>query len=128
MTIGSMLDAVDIEWLCDKITDGDSQRSIARELGCSLGTLINWIAKDADRSARVREARLSSARAFADKAEQVLTNAEDPFGLAKARELASHYRWQASKTNPREFGDKVELSGDPERPLTVTKVELVALK
>ena len=36
-------------------------------------------------------------------------DAKDPFGLAKARELASHYRWKASKFSPREFGEKIEI-------------------
>ncbi|MCY1243810.1 hypothetical protein D9M72_568450 [compost metagenome] len=29
--------------------------------------------------------------------------------MAKARELASHFRWKASKANPREYGEKLEI-------------------
>lgn len=107
------LDAKGIDWLCDKLSAGESQRAISAELGIGIATLGRWIAADPERSARAREARIVAARAFDEMAEQVLTDAEDAFGLAKARELASHYRWKASKANPREYGDKVtqELTG-----------------
>ena len=29
--------------------------------------------------------------------------------LAKARELAHHYRWRAAKIAPREYGDRVQV-------------------
>lgn len=34
--------------------------------------------------------------------------ASDPFALAKAREVASHLRWRASKIAPTDYGDKIE--------------------
>ena len=43
-------------------------------------------------------------------AEAELRNASDPFELARARELASHYRWKASKADPGQFGDKLETT------------------
>ena len=57
----------------------------------------------------MREARIAAARTFDEMAEAELRGATDPFGLAEARELASHYRWKASKSNPREYGDKLEI-------------------
>lgn len=103
------LDAYGVDKLCDRIIAGDTQRSIAEDIGVSLALLVSWIASDPDRSARVREARIAASRSFDEMAEQCLLDAKDPFGLAKARELASHYRWKASKSNPREYGDKVEI-------------------
>lgn len=103
------LDQLGVEWLCNQIIDGQSQTSIAQSVGVSLATLSNWIAADIERSARVREARIASSRAYDEKAEQALMDATDPFELAKARELASHYRWKASKTNPKEYGERVEI-------------------
>jgi len=102
-------DSLGIEALCEKLIAGDSQTKIAQDIGVSIATLSNWIAADAERSARAREARIAAARSFDEMAEQVLLNAKDGFGLAKARELASHYRWKASKSNPREYGDKIEI-------------------
>lgn len=103
------LDQLGVEWVCNQIIDGHSQTSVAQSVGVSLATLSNWIAADIERSARVREARIASSRAFDEKAEQALMDASDPFELAKARELASHYRWKASKTNPKEYGERVEI-------------------
>lgn len=103
------LDQLGVEWLCNQIIDGQSQTSIAQSVGVSLATLSNWIAADIERSARVREARIASSRAYDEKAERALMDARDPFELAKARELASHYRWKASKTNPKEYGERVEI-------------------
>lgn len=103
------LDQFGIDALCEKLLIGTSQTEIAQTVGVSLGTLINWIAADPDRSARAREARISASRSFDEMAERELRSASDPFSLAKARELASHYRWKASKANPREYGEKVEI-------------------
>jgi hypothetical protein len=102
-------DALGIDALCEKLIAGCSQTKIAKDIGISIATLCNWIAADPERSARAREARIAAARSYDDIAEQVLVDATDPFGLAKARELASHYRWRASKSNPREYGDKIEI-------------------
>jgi geranylgeranyl pyrophosphate synthase len=109
MTIGSKLDSLDIEQLCDRLTAGESQTAIAKSLKVNVATLCRWIAADPQRSARVREARIAASRSFDEMAEQVLKSAKNPFGLAKARELASHYRWKASKANPKEYGEKIEV-------------------
>lgn len=101
------LDEKGIDWLCDRLTDGAMQREICDELGINASVLARWIASDPSRSARVREARISAARFWEEMAGQVLESAEDQFGLAKAKELAHHYRWKASKQNPKDYGDKV---------------------
>lgn len=103
------LDERGIDWLCDKLTDGESQTAIARELGIGIASLSRWIAADPERSARAREARIAAARAFEERAAELIEDAADPFGLAKAKELAHHYRWKASKANPREYGEKIEI-------------------
>lgn len=105
----NLCEAMGDDGLCDKLIAGQPQTAIAREIGVSPATLCLWIAADPKRSARAREARIIAAGTYADKAELVLTDAADPFELAKARELASHYRWRASKASPKEFGDKIEI-------------------
>lgn len=123
------LDQLGVDALCDRICAGESQTAIARDLGIGVATLSKWIAAEPERSARVREARISAARSFDEMAEDELRRAEDPFGLAKARELASHYRWKASKANPREYGDKVqqEVSGPNGGPVQVTQIQLIPM-
>lgn len=103
------LDAFGVDAMCEQICAGVSQTAIAKKLDVGIATLCRWIAGDLERSARVREARIAAARTFDDKAEQVLQGAKNAFQLAKARELASHYRWKASKFSPREFGERIEV-------------------
>jgi transposase len=108
-----------IDTICERIHEGDFLRDIAIRIGVSIGSLSAWLAADPERSARAREARRATAQLWEEKAAQVIEDAEDAFELAKARELAHQYRWKASKMNPREYGDKLELAGDKESPLTV---------
>lgn len=108
-TAVARIEALGIDALCERITAGESQTAVASSLGVGIASLITWIAADFERSARMKEARAAAAGSYADKAEAVLAEATDPFELAKARELASHYRWRASKSNPREYGDKLEI-------------------
>lgn len=108
-TATETIDALGVDALCDRLCAGESQTAIAESLGVGIATLSRWIAADPERSARVREARIAAARTFDEMAESELRSATDPFGLAKARELASHYRWKASKSNPREYGEKIEI-------------------
>lgn len=113
------LDLKGIDWLCDQITEGATQREICAELEIGLASLGRWIASKPEHSARVREARISAARVFEEKAGQVIEDAADPFELSKAKELAHHYRWKAAKASPKEYGEKTETV------LTAT-VELVS--
>lgn len=119
-------EALGVEGLCELLIAGKSQTAIARDIGVSLATLIAWIARDSERSTRVREARRTSAGTFSDMAEAELRLAGDPFELARARELASHFRWKASKMDPGGYGDKTTLAGDPEAPLAFLMMEQIA--
>lgn len=117
--------ARDITVICQKIADGMSLTAIALDEGVSVGSLSEWLEATPERSARAREARALSARTWDDKAATVIEEAGDPFELAKAKELAHHYRWRASKIAPREYGDKVAVGGDPDAPpVTVAAVDL----
>lgn len=102
-----------IDKVCERIADGVSYARIAKEAGVSIGSLSTWIAVDPERSARAREVRIATARLWDEKAEKVVRQATDALSLAKAKELAHHYRWRASKIAPRDYGDKVALT-DPD--------------
>lgn len=110
------LDEKGIDWVCDQIIEGKSMRLICRELKIGIASLARWIAGNPMREARVAAARQTSADAFAEKAETVLVEAKTKIEISRARELASHYRWMASKTNPKRFGERLEV----EQHTTVT--------
>jgi len=103
------LDQLGIDGLCDRIINGESQRKICASLGITLAIMGRWIALDPDRSARVREARMQAADAYADMAEddlEALPARPEPGEVAKARELASHRRWKAAMANPERYAPR----------------------
>ena len=112
-TIAERIEAFGIEAVCERLANGVTMTAIAEEIGVTVGKLSQWIASDEEHSARAREARIHAARIWDEKALSVIEQALDPFELQRAKELAHHYRWRASKTAPKEYGDKVqtELTG-----------------
>lgn len=116
-----------IEDVCERIASGETMTAIAKSEGTTIWSLRRWIERDPQRSARVIEARQYSARAWDDLAEWEIRQAGDPFELQKARELAQHFRWRASKIAP-EYGDKtqVTLSVRPANELTDDELARIA--
>lgn len=106
-----------IDAICQDISDGLSMTSIAASLGVSFGTLNTWLSADPERSARVRETRIETAKLWDEKAVDGLKAAEDPFELARAKEIAFHFRWRSSKIDPRGYGDKIDLNHSGEMTL-----------
>lgn len=107
------LDAYGIEAVCEDIALGRSMTHVAFTVGVSIGSMLAWIAADPERSARVREVRVSMALHWDERAEAAISAASDEFELRKAKEISHHYRWRASKIAPKDYGDKqqVEHSG-----------------
>lgn len=100
------LDAVVLRLEC-----GETLTAIAKSLKLPRATLSLRIEKSGG-SARVAAARKVAAAAYAEKAETVLNDATEPFELAKAKELAHHYRWTAKCFSPQEYGDKIQAEVD----------------
>ena len=106
-TIAERIEAFGIEAVCERLSNGMTMTALAEEIGVTVGKLSQWIASDEEHSARAREARIHAARIWDEKALSVIEQALDPFELQRAKELAHHYRWRASKTAPKDYGDKV---------------------
>jgi hypothetical protein len=103
------LDGLGIDGLCRRLKVGETLTAIAADIGLkSTATLLDWISSDPDRSARAREARVAASVMYDEQAQKAILDAADSFELAKAKELAHHLRWRASKIDPRNYGDKVE--------------------
>lgn len=106
---------LDLDNIVEMILQGDSYKTIAQKLNIGL-TKLHEFTSNTNHSARVREALIISASTFDDKAEQVLLDAKrDMVEIQRARELAQHYRWKASKRAPRVYGDKLDLTTDGEK-------------
>lgn len=110
------LNRIGIEAICDDIRSGMLLTHVAKARGFDRRTLADWINHDDARAAKAREARSAAAQAYDEAAQEGIEDARDPFGLARAREVAHHLRWRASKINPREYGDKVAIGGSDDMP------------
>ena len=100
----SVLDLCTIEWFEHRLAEGQHLTGMAKEVGVTLATLLEWINRDPNRRAQFSEARRRTAQMWEERAEKVLLEAKGKDELYKARELAHHYRWRASKIAPREYG------------------------
>jgi hypothetical protein len=117
---------IGIDAICERLQADESYQSIADSLGISQSYLITWVNTDSERSARARAARAASAQTNDDLALQAIKSLPldaTPAQVAQMREEVQHRRWRASKRNPKEYGDKLELAGDPNAPLTITVVK-----
>lgn len=108
MEARAKLDAYGTDTLCADIADTKTLTAIALSLKVSIGSLLTWIDSDLERSARVREVRISTARLWDEKAESCIANAPDEFELKRAKEMAHHYRWRAAKIAPKDYGDRIQ--------------------
>lgn len=125
MTQAEKLDAYGIDKFCEEVIGGKMMTRIAEEVGVSLALLLAWLQADPDRSVRAREARKLSAASHEELAQRAIEEAKDPFELSRAKELAHHFRWKASKIDPAKFGDKLEatLTGPNGGPVQFQKIE-----
>jgi hypothetical protein len=110
------LDAIGSEQIALRIANGETYREIAASAGVSLGLLCHWIEADDERRHACARAREVSAQAFEERAQEEIEGAQDQFELAKAKELAVHWRWRAKAVNPRRYGDKVAVGGADDLP------------
>lgn len=124
-----ILDAVGIGTICARIQDGDMLSDICRDIGIARSTLAAWCNSDPDRAAQFAQARIEAAGAYVEAAERAILDApSDSTELTRARELAHHYRWKASKANPRRYGDRVtqEITGADGGPIQTASITIDA--
>ena len=118
------LDRLGIDWVCERIAGCGSLTDVAKEAQVTTTMLVMWLNANDSRSARAREVRSWTAWSWDEKAEQELFASTNGFELQRARELASHYRWRASKIAPRIYGDKLQVEQDTTLHITVRRDDL----
>jgi hypothetical protein len=94
----------------EMIEDACSYDDICKEFSVNRKYVYEFIAQSIY-SARIKEAQKNAADKISEKAEQVLLKLEkgcDNAEIARARELAHHYRWLAAKKNPQAYSEKVQ--------------------
>lgn len=92
------------------VADGMSLAQIAGKCAVTEGEVLRLVKGNKGLAEAVAEARKYSAWLWDERAEAVLKQAEGKEQLMKAKELANHYRWRASKLNRETYGDKVDTT------------------
>lgn len=129
--------------VCAMLEDGKSLRAACVELDLSPRTILDWTKANEAFSTQYTRAREVGYKLLADeiidiadeKEVQVRYDGEDttldlsPTAIARNRLRVDTRKWMLSKMLPKIYGDKLELSGDPDKPVhTVTRIELVAMR
>jgi len=109
--------------ICERLADGESLRSICS--GDTLphkATVFRWLAKNADFRDQYTRAREVQADSLVDDIIDIAdADVTEPVEVQQARLRVDARKWLAGKLRPKVYGDKLELAGDPDRPL-VTKL------
>lgn len=79
-------------------------------------TVLRWLNANEDFAAKCARAREAQADYMDHKILEVADNCTSETAAAD-RVKISAYQWRASKLAPRKYGDKLELSSDPENPV-----------
>ena len=103
------LNAYGIDAVCDAVISGETLTGIGKRIGVSVGVMFEWLSADPERYARAREARAKAAAVWDEQALEAIAKAQDTLELGKAKEIAYHLRWRASKLAPRDYGDRVAV-------------------
>lgn len=104
--------------------------------GVNQSTFNLWLNDDAELAADYARAREDLIERMA---QEVLELSDSDVGLQpdgkrdwaavqKHKLQVDTRKWLLSKLAPKKFGDKLELTGDPDRPLATQKIERVVVK
>lgn len=126
-----------VDTILKRIAEGETLSAICREDGMPHRSVFyDWMADDAELSRRFARAREVGFDAIADDALEIADDGRRDYAPDKdGREVVDHdhiarsrLRVEArlkllAKWAPKKYGDKLELAGDPERPLQHSVVE-----
>ena len=104
--------------VCEKVAQGSLVKDACQTIPVEPRLIREW-ALDKEFAPLYARARESQAHAIA---EQALALADGAIAgkdgnVDKVRVQVDARKWLASKIAPRHYGDKLELAGDPERPV-----------
>jgi hypothetical protein len=123
--------------ICRRLAEGESLRSICRDKANEMPShsqVLEWARVNdhfANQYARAREigdeVEFEGLEELADETpERDDKGRVDPGWVAWQRGRIDVRKWTLARKRPKKYGDKLELAGDPDRPLAVTAIELVA--
>jgi hypothetical protein len=124
------------EIVLDGMHNGLSLFKACQKAGIAHSTFIGWVNEDTELADRYACARENLIERIAEEIMELSdqTVGEQPDGkkdwaaVQKHRLQVDSRKWLLSKLAPKKYGDKLELSGDPDRPLAIQKIERVVVK
>jgi len=132
------LDLIGVESICDRLIDGHSVRTIARDLGASATAVLKWLDREPERMRQYQLARQAQADALVD---EIIDLADEPIPVGPDGRMDSAAvndkrlridarKWIASKFRPSHYGDRISvepvISGADMRPADIMQ-RIVAL-
>lgn len=109
-----------IKAVCVAISGGQLVKEACEAQGVTPKALREWCVETPAFGALYARAREEQAHAIAEDAIRLADAVLPAKGFVdKVRVQVDARKWMASKLAPRLYGEKLEVSGDPERPLTV---------
>lgn len=117
--------------ICARLVEGESLRSICRDDEMpALSTVFKWLREAEGFSDQYTRAKEEQADALADEIVSIADESEttikegigvvfDSTAVARNRLRVDARKWVASKLKPKKYGDKLNLAGDADNPLTV---------
>ncbi len=124
------------EIVIERVSAGIPLAQVVRELQFGLRTWYDWMEQSPELAARFARARelgfdiiAASTLDIADEKPERTQNGGIDSGSVQHAKLRIETRLKLlAKWDPKRYGEKVELSGDPDRPLAIQKIERVIVK
>lgn len=121
--------------LCEGLIEGKSLREICKADDMpSTSTVCRWLGKHEEFREQYAHARTAQADALFDEILEIADDGSNDYvarkgeegeetervdhdHIARSRLRVDARKWMASKLQPKKYGDKLELAGDPSAPL-----------
>lgn len=124
------------EEICERIANGETLRQVCRSKGLAASTVRRWVLNDINGfSAHYALARDLCLESWADEVVEISDDgsndwmtreSKDGEGTAysvngehvsRSKLRSDNRKWLLSKLKPDRYGDKVQVGGDPEKPV-----------
>jgi hypothetical protein len=124
------------EAVFEGMRSGLSAHKACLKIGLPQSTLARWLDDDVTLAEEYTRAREDLIELIASEIMELsdMDVGEQPDGRKDWAAVQKHKlqvdsrKWLLSKLAPKKYGDKLELTGDPDRPLAIQKIERVVVK
>ena len=107
----AFLNAIGLDPLLEEIYKGTNIVDVAKKINIGIGVLLTWLENEGHMQ-KVEDATKFSAEGYLSEASSLLREAQTDFQLKKAKEIASHGRFMASKLDKSKYGGDTKQIGN----------------